>query len=52
MYETKDAGAAVGQGVEKELSAIETYKKYLKNHCQLCLFLFSNNVDQKQQQKL
>jgi len=33
-------------GAEKELRAMETYKKQ-KNRYQLCLFLFINNVDLK-----
>jgi len=34
----------------KELSAMETYKKQ-KNRYQLCLFVFSNNVDLKNNNK-
>jgi len=43
----RDAGAAVGQGgTVKQLRAIGTYKKTKKRY-QLCLFLFINNVDLK-----
>jgi len=39
----RDAGAAVGQGSSKMM---ETYEKQKIRH-QLCLFLFINNVDLK-----
>jgi len=43
----RDTGAGVGQGgAIKQLWAIETYKKQ-KNRYQLCLCLFINNVDLK-----
>jgi len=40
--ETRDAGAAVGQGGNKRVECSGNLKK-----CQLFLFLFSNNVDLK-----
>ena len=36
----------MGHGAEKELRTMETYKKQ-KSRCQVCLFLFINNVDLK-----
>jgi len=48
----RDAGAAVGQGgAVKEMRAIGTYKKQ-ENRYQLCLFLFINNVDLKNNNKI
>jgi len=41
-----DAGAVIGQGAVKELRAMATYNKQ-KGRYQLCLFLFINNVDLK-----
>jgi len=43
---SRDAGTAAGQRAVNELGAMQTYKKQ-KNCYQLCLFLFSNNVDLK-----
>jgi len=45
----RDARAAAGDA-EKGLSAMETYKKQ-KNRYQLCLFLFSDSVDLKNNNK-
>jgi len=42
----RDAGTAVGHGGVKELREMGTCKKQ-KNRYQICLFLFSNDVDLK-----
>jgi len=41
----RQSSGRAGEAV-KQLRAMETYKKQ-KNRCQLCLFLFINNVDRK-----